>query len=175
MIGKKELERLCETATPGPWRSRESQLHGTNVDGVGEIAVPVSWCSTATTVGVDGSYSISASEAESNAAFIAAARTAIPELLAENAALQADLEQVCRYLDCTPDNLLDAASKVHRAAEDCERLERENKALQARVQELERDAVRYRKLRRNPAMLLHLKNCDFDAAIDAIPETPRHD
>jgi hypothetical protein len=38
--------------------------------------------------------------------------------------------------------------------------ERENEQLRA-------DAERYGKVRLNPAMLLHLKNSEFDAAIDA--------
>lgn len=37
---------------------------------------------------------------------------------------------------------------------------------QERIAELERDAARYRWLRRDPSMLLHLRNSEFDAAID---------
>ena len=36
--------------------------------------------------------------------------------------------------------------------------------------EARRDAERYRRVRENPAMLLHLKNSEFDAAIDAMEE-----
>jgi len=43
----------------------------------------------------------------------------------------------------------------------------EYKALATRVETLERDAIRYRYLRKNPTMLLHLKNSEFDSAIDA--------
>lgn len=46
-------------------------------------------------------------------------------------------------------------------------LERENAALRAELEGVRKDAERYRHVRNNPAMLLHLSNRDFDAAIDA--------
>ena len=94
MIDKKEMKRLCEAATPGPWNIGGIQPHGTHVYGAGEMGIPVSWCSTASTVGKDGSYHITSEEAESNARFIAAARSAVPKLLAENAALQARVQEL---------------------------------------------------------------------------------
>ena len=47
------------------------------------------------------------------------------------------------------------------------RLRRELSALKVRLADFQKDAKRYRKVRSNPAMLLHLKNSEFDAAIDA--------
>ena len=94
MIDKKEMKRLCEAATPEPWNIGGIQPHGTHVYGAGEIGIPVSWCSTASTVGKDGRYYITWEEAESNARFIAAARSAVPKLLAENAALQARVQEL---------------------------------------------------------------------------------
>lgn len=75
------LRALALKATPGPWRARGSQSHGTNVDGAGITQVPVAWCSTASTVGLNGSHSITTEEAEANAALIASMRNAMPELL----------------------------------------------------------------------------------------------
>lgn len=46
-------------------------------------------------------------------------------------------------------------------------VERENAALRAELEGVRKDAERYRHVRNNPAMLLHLSNRDFDAAIDA--------
>lgn len=40
-------------------------------------------------------------------------------------------------------------------------------ALRAEVEALRADAERYRHVRQNPAMLLHLRNSEFDSAIDA--------
>lgn len=39
--------------------------------------------------------------------------------------------------------------------------------LEAQLQAAQRDAERYRKVRADPSMLLHLKNSEFDAAVDA--------
>ena len=39
--------------------------------------------------------------------------------------------------------------------------------LKRELLQAQQDAARYRWLRNNPAMLLHLKNGEFDAAIDA--------
>ena len=39
-------------------------------------------------------------------------------------------------------------------------------ALMREMGELRKDAERYRHVRANPAMLLHLRNSEFDAAID---------
>ena len=48
-----------------------------------------------------------------------------------------------------------------------DQLERELAAVTAERDALLKEAERYRWLRANPAMLLHLKNSEFDAAIDA--------
>lgn len=45
--------------------------------------------------------------------------------------------------------------------------------LAAEVESLKTDAERYRKVRRDPAMLLHLRNTAFDSAIDALPPEPQ--
>jgi len=43
----------------------------------------------------------------------------------------------------------------------------EVEALEREVEALRADAERYRHVRQNPAMLLHLRNSEFDSAIDA--------
>ena len=60
------------------------------------------------------------------------------------------------------------------ALEAAEAREAELRAEIERLRGMVPDAVRYRKVRHNPAMLLHLKRAEFDAAIDALPEAP-HD
>lgn len=55
----------------------------------------------------------------------------------------------------------------HVARTDYNKLRTAAEALQRESAQLRADAERYRKVRRNPAMLLHLTNSEFDAAIDA--------
>lgn len=43
-----------------------------------------------------------------------------------------------------------------------------NDDLRAQLEEATKDAERYRHVRKNPAMLLHLSNRDFDAAMSAV-------
>ena len=50
-------------------------------------------------------------------------------------------------------------------------LESEVAALRAEVEGMREDAERYREVRRDPSMLLHLKNSEFDAAIDKRKES----
>ena len=73
-IDTEALRRLADAATPGPWPLLGG---GEYVGGVGLLVAPD-----------DGGVS------PANAAFIAAARTAIPALLDENAALRARIKAV---------------------------------------------------------------------------------
>lgn len=65
------LSALKAAPSKGPWKVKNTQNHGAAVSG--PIDVSLAWCGCATTVGADGSYSISAEEAAANAGWIAAA------------------------------------------------------------------------------------------------------
>lgn len=57
-----------------------------------------------------------------------------------------------------------AADAPKRTRQDCVEIAIE---AEREIERLRKDAERYRFVRANPAMLLHLKNSEFDAAIDA--------
>ena len=57
--------------------------------------------------------------------------------------------------------------EVEALRSECRTLVRQNGEWREKVEALKADAERYRHVRRDPTMLLHLSNEDFDAAIDA--------
>ena len=77
------------------------------------------------------------------------------------------VNRVCNYNTIRDNDLAYCAFIGHCNPAAIAQAEAEYKALATRVETLERDAIRYRYLRKNPTMLLHLKNSEFDSAIDA--------
>ena len=69
-----ELVRLCEAATPGPWQTEERHTRNVYSDDATGSMVAACKCDYTSRPVV---------EEEAHAAFIAAARTALPEALAE--------------------------------------------------------------------------------------------
>lgn len=90
-----QLEALCQQATPGPWRPREYQ------NNAGDIWIDC-WAfanrgrgrALGGTVATVHAYGAGKRSVEANAAFIAEARTAIPELLAEVLRLRAAVKSM---------------------------------------------------------------------------------
>lgn len=88
MTDYKALRALCEAATPGPW----SVDHYEETD---------DWCLRADNATIPGNSIADAGgfSYKPDAAFIAAARTAIPELLDEVERLRAALERIVKNCD----------------------------------------------------------------------------
>lgn len=132
-----ELQALCDAATPGPWYSHnpDDEMH---MNAYAVSTSPIEPCvdtderinDRAIIVAItllqtprvactsDGRY-------EQNAAFIAAARTAIPELLAENARLARELNDATNRIETQMHQLNDA--------------QRESVSLGLRLETAERD------------------------------------
>lgn len=107
------LKRLCDAATPGPW----------TVDGpwgVGQV-----WTTPA-----ESGERIADSVSDADAEFIAAARTAVPQLLARVAALEAELDEARAHFD-------ELSQTYGRVAQQRDRLDEANARL-----EVERDDFR---------------------------------
>lgn len=101
----KELERLKERATPGPWEAGEVLERGTVVRGHNMIID----CRHTPDKGCFG---------EHNAAYIVAACNAVPRLvgmvryLAEEASGDAILLESGRWIEITPENMIEEAYKA---------------------------------------------------------------
>jgi len=95
MIDLDKLQALCDAATNSPWAtSNDGSSENWAVCYVGRDTGDVPW--SVNTIGVRGSELHG--DAEHDAAFIAAARTALPELIAEVRRLSQsldDLQQAC--------------------------------------------------------------------------------
>ncbi len=74
-----EAERVMDGVTPGPLAVRHVP-HGNHV--TGPHGVDVAWVTQGMAAGREGSYAITHDEARANAAFIAAARTLLPAIVA---------------------------------------------------------------------------------------------
>lgn len=95
-----EWRELAEAATPGPWEPGVLSIPRDSVISVSENRYVCS-------VGNGGYW-------QQDAAFIAAARTAVPALLTERDALAAEVQQLRAQLDAVP---VTSIKKVFRAAE----------------------------------------------------------
>lgn len=93
-----ELKRLIEAATPGPWR-----VGGTGI-------FPSIMCSQGFAISATGMSKRNLSECRANAAFIVAARHAVPDLLAENARLREAITTALEQLN-HPGHLPDPPGK----------------------------------------------------------------
>lgn len=91
----RELMRLAEATTPGPWSYRTSHSHGASV----EAEATVAWCGTNAANGAMPTHVISSREAHANARFVAAAHEAIPALVAWVDHLEVELALVKRDLE----------------------------------------------------------------------------
>lgn len=93
-----EMARLVAAATPGPWRMGEPHAHDRylSVDEYG-----IAWVGTACDRPDLPGYNFEARQrrGQGDAAFIAAARTWVPEALAELAALRAQVERYREALE----------------------------------------------------------------------------
>ena len=99
----KQLRELCEKATPGPWEQCKDDP----------------WCVWVMNGDKDG-FNLLAEcgwiDNDWNAAFIAAARTAVPELLDEVERLRRGIDRALEQIEQT--DIIDAAYTLWRMAED---------------------------------------------------------
>lgn len=75
-----ELERLCDAATPGPWSDANWEISGPDREVIFDIP------------------DVAADVAQADAAFVAAARHALPKLIAKVRELQAELDRIDKRL-----------------------------------------------------------------------------
>jgi hypothetical protein len=90
----KTLRELCEKATPGPWKACGAEKCTCGLVWSKEIDDVVACCSTCENAGI----SVEGQQIRANMEFIAAARTALPELLEEVERLRKVFQQACDWI-----------------------------------------------------------------------------
>ncbi|MFF5784224.1 hypothetical protein ACFY8P_04545 [Streptomyces sp. NPDC012693] len=134
-----EILDRANAAAPGPWESDGAEIYGTFA---GVLSIDL-WVGE--TLNIDDQE-----QANANASFIAAARTDVPELVAEVAALRARIAELEAVRDTQNRILSDAAKQLGLACERITELETErhttNEALSDAAEQMHRDRDRIAEL-----------------------------